>query len=98
MLNLEEKATLSKLLDAEPTVLTKNERIAISKALYTSSDYSQQIYWKDDMTLECPHCGHVNDTVAYLNITESDTECYECGGAYEVELWCTGFEQRCVKR
>ena len=84
MLNMEEKITLSKLLDAEPNCLTKSERNAISKALYAIQDHSQQIYWKEDMSLKCPHCGHVYDTVAYLNITECDNKCYECGGKYDV--------------
>lgn len=98
MLNIEDKAILHNLLDAEPNVLTKNERIAISKVLYTSPNYIRQIHWKEDMILECPHCGHVDETTAYLNITECNNECDVCGEKYDVELWASSFEQRCTKR
>lgn len=33
--------------------------------------------WKEDMDLECPYCGYINETVAYLNIDEST--CSKCG-------------------
>jgi len=93
-----EKWALDDTYDYETDIKNTKQFIKDLKILAHGSQMPQQIYWKDDMMLECPHCGHVYDTRAYLNITEVDNECYKCGGKYDVELWACGFEQRCIKR
>ena len=55
-----------------------------------------KLNWKEDMSFECPYCGHEMETVAYLNIEDAD--CDSCGKTFDVELHVDNFSQKCIKR